>query len=68
MTNPTTYPSRPVELPLRLDSAPPPVAGCDVCEALSGERTKALAKGDRSKVSDVNVEIRDHPHKEGRRP
>ncbi|UQA95084.1 hypothetical protein [Streptomyces halobius] len=66
MTNPTTYPAPPVELPLRLDSDPPPVPGCDVCMALSEERSEAQANGDMSKVSDVNVEIRSHPHKKRR--
>lgn len=66
MTNPTPYPSPPVELPLRLDTDPPPVPGCDVCGALSEERSEARAMGDMSKVSDMNVEIRNHPHKERR--
>lgn len=67
MTNPTTYPSPPVELPLRLHSDPPPVSDCDVCQALNGERAEARAKSDLSKVSDVNVEIRNHPHNGRRR-
>jgi hypothetical protein len=66
MTHPTTYPSPPVELPLRLDADPPPFAHCDVCAALDRERSEARAKGNGSKVSDCNVEIRSHPHK-GRR-
>lgn len=66
MTNPTTYPSPPVELPLSLEGDPPPVGGCDVCQALSEERSRAQTKGDLSKVSDVNVEIRQHPHKKRR--
>ncbi|MEU8625882.1 hypothetical protein [Streptomyces sp. NPDC048669] len=39
-----------------------PVKGCDVCEALEKERTAAHAIGDGSKVSDCNVEMRQHPH------
>jgi hypothetical protein len=63
MSEPTRYATRPVELPLRLDTDPLPVPGCDVCGALDRERREARGKGDMSKVSDVNVEIRDHPHK-----
>ncbi|GGN49953.1 hypothetical protein GCM10011579_004230 [Streptomyces albiflavescens] len=66
MTHRTTYPGPPVELPLRLDADPPPGAGCDVCDALDRERIEAQGKGDMSKVSDINIEIRSHPHK-GRR-
>ncbi|MEE4421203.1 MULTISPECIES: hypothetical protein [Streptomyces] len=42
---------------------PAPIDGCDVCEALARERVAAGAVGDRSKVSDCNVEIRRHPHR-----
>lgn len=62
MTEPITYPRPPVELPLRLDTDPPPKPGCDVCGALASERDEARATGNMSKVSDVNVEIRQHPH------
>ncbi|MFC7264526.1 hypothetical protein [Streptomyces lutosisoli] len=65
MTDPTRYATPPVELPLRLDAEPLPVPGCDVCSALDQERSEARGKGDMSKVSDINVEIRSHPH-EGR--
>ncbi|MEV3855976.1 hypothetical protein AB0J38_16830 [Streptomyces sp. NPDC050095] len=65
MANPTTYPSPPVELPLRLDADPGPVGGCDVCGALDKQRAEARAKGDLSKVSDMNVEILGHPHDAG---
>ncbi|MGG7571888.1 hypothetical protein [Streptomyces sirii] len=41
---------------------PQPVAGCDVCEALARQRAGAYAVGDRSAVTDRNVEIRRHPH------
>ncbi|WP_330175184.1 hypothetical protein OG875_17665 [Streptomyces sp. NBC_01498] len=67
MTDPTTYSVPPIELPLNFPSDPAPVAGCDVCQALGGERGEARAKGDLSKVSDVNVEIRQHPHEKRRR-
>ncbi len=63
MTLPRTYPSRPVELPLRLDGDPEPVEGCDVCQALGSQRSEAREGRDVSKVSDCNVEIRNHPHK-----
>lgn len=67
MTNPPTYQGDPVELPLRLDSDPAPVPGCDICGALTSERENARGKGDMSKVSDLNVELRSHPHKGQRR-
>lgn len=68
MTLPRTYPSPPVELPLSLYCAPDPVADCDVCQALDKQRSEARAEGDMSKVSDLNVEIRNHPHRgRGRR-
>lgn len=41
---------------------PEPAAGCDVCEALARQRAGAYAVGDRSRVTDCNVEIRRHPH------
>jgi hypothetical protein len=41
---------------------PEPVAGCDVCGALAVQRAKAYVVGDRSKVTDCNVEIGRHPH------
>nr|WP_234025074.1 hypothetical protein [Streptomyces sp. SID8354] len=41
---------------------PEPVAGCDVCAALAGQRARAHAVGNRSMVTDCNVEIRRHPH------
>jgi hypothetical protein len=48
-------------------TAPEPVPGCDVCGALAIERSEARRRGDLSKVSDVNVEIRKHPHAKRRR-
>lgn len=63
MTLPNTYPGPPVELPLRLDGDPNPAADCDVCQALSEQRSEAHAKRDMSKVSDCNIEIRNHPHR-----
>ena len=38
--------------------APPPA--CEVCQALARQRTEAAASGDHSRVSDCNVEIRNH--------
>ncbi|WP_079052691.1 hypothetical protein [Streptomyces regalis] len=68
MTLPRTYPSPPVELPLRLDGDPEPDTDCDVCQALDEQRSEARAKRDMSKVSDLNIEIRNHPHRgKGRR-
>lgn len=56
-----TYPQPPVELPLRLDSEPKGDPNCEVCRALVKERSDAQARGDSSKVSDCNVELRKHP-------
>ncbi|MDT0467060.1 hypothetical protein [Streptomyces gibsoniae] len=39
---------------------PAPHPGCKVCGALAAERERAQAAGDVSKVSDCNVEIREH--------
>ncbi|WP_078876222.1 hypothetical protein [Streptomyces sp. 769] len=41
---------------------PEPVAGCDVCGALVRQRAAARSRGDMSKVTDCNVELRRHPH------
>jgi hypothetical protein len=39
---------------------PRPPAGCGVCAALVKERAEAKGRGDMSRVSDLNVEIRNH--------
>ncbi|GHH81070.1 hypothetical protein GCM10017771_01960 [Streptomyces capitiformicae] len=49
----------PVSLGLPLDEPTPP-DDCGVCTALANERTEARARGDLSRVSDLNVEIRNH--------
>ncbi|AJT64871.1 hypothetical protein T261_3201 [Streptomyces lydicus] len=41
---------------------PEPVAGCDVCTALAGQRAAARAVRDLTKVIDCNIEMRSHPH------
>ncbi|MGW0865726.1 hypothetical protein [Streptomyces sp. NPDC002611] len=41
---------------------PQPVHGCAKCGALARQREHARAAGDRSGVSDYNVQIRRHPH------
>ncbi|MFJ8192792.1 hypothetical protein ACIQ8D_23975 [Streptomyces sp. NPDC096094] len=46
---------------------PAPSATCDVCQALARQRAAARDAGNLSRVSDCNVEIRNHPHKP-RRP
>ncbi|MFF4601912.1 hypothetical protein ACFY12_04015 [Streptomyces sp. NPDC001339] len=43
---------------------PEPVAGCDVCSALAGQRAAARAVGNLSIVIDCNIELRSHPHPE----
>lgn len=41
--------------------APPePVEGCDICGVLVKQRGEAQARGDRSAVSDCNVELAAH--------
>ncbi|MYU52157.1 MULTISPECIES: hypothetical protein [Streptomyces] len=44
---------------------PEPVPHCDVCGALAEQRSSARRAHDMSRVSDLNIEIRRHPH-EGR--
>lgn len=53
-------------LGLPLDEPVPP-ADCDVCAALVRQRAEARARGDLSRVSDHNVEIRNHHHRPPRR-
>ncbi|AWN28668.1 hypothetical protein DKG71_23320 [Streptomyces sp. NEAU-S7GS2] len=45
--------------------APKPAAECDICQALVNERQLAEARGDKSKVVDLNIELRNHPEHEG---
>lgn len=40
---------------------PKPSAECDVCQALLHQRQLAAARGDMSKVTDLNIELRNHP-------
>lgn len=51
--------SPPVHLSLPTE-APSPAPGCDVCAALAGQRGEAYRRGDRSAVSDCDVEITAH--------
>ncbi|MQS02919.1 hypothetical protein [Streptomyces alkaliterrae] len=60
MSQPRTYPSAPVDLPLRLDVEPTPVAGCAGCAELAALRGRARAGGDMATVTDCNVLIRRH--------
>jgi hypothetical protein len=62
MTEPTRYQTAPVVLPLRLELEPVPVAGCDVCGALDRQRTEYRRLRDMTRVTDCNVELRQHPH------
>ncbi|MCT9009505.1 hypothetical protein N4G66_32490 [Streptomyces rhizosphaerihabitans] len=59
MTEPRRHPTGPVE---PLDKEPEPTTGCDVCLALDSQRTEARKRGDLSRVSDMNVEIRRNAH------
>ncbi|WP_333745867.1 hypothetical protein [Streptomyces sp. IBSBF 2950] len=49
----------PITLGLPLEEPAPP-ADCGVCAALVVQRSEARARDDLSKVSDLNVEIRNH--------
>ncbi|WP_371580169.1 hypothetical protein [Streptomyces sp. NBC_01314] len=55
----TTLDYSPISLGLPLDE-PKPSTDCQVCAALVRQRTEARARGDMSRVSDLNVEIRNH--------
>ncbi|MEU5341283.1 hypothetical protein AB0H18_10685 [Streptomyces sp. NPDC020766] len=61
MTEPSTYPSAPVELPMRTLLEPTPVEGCAGCVELANTRDRARAGGDLTTVSDCNVFLRRHP-------
>ncbi|WP_078624291.1 hypothetical protein [Streptomyces monomycini] len=61
MSEPKTYPSAPVELPLRFDLEPTPVEGCAGCAELVNVRIRARAVGDITTVTDCNVYLRRHP-------
>ncbi|WP_250302450.1 hypothetical protein OG204_18135 [Streptomyces sp. NBC_01387] len=61
MTEPTTYSTAPVELPMCTDREPTPVAGCVGCGELAEMRARARAVGDMTTVSDCNVFMRRHP-------
>ncbi|MEU3712338.1 hypothetical protein [Streptomyces catenulae] len=61
MSQPRTYPSEAVELPLRLDAEPGPVPDCAGCTELANVRDRARAGGDMTTVSDCNVFLRRHP-------
>lgn len=56
---------KPITLGLPLDQPEPP-ADCGVCQALARQRAEAARRGDQSRVSDYNVEIRNH-HVESQR-
>lgn len=58
MKTPTTM-DEPVVLGLPLPDARPP-ADCGVCAALVKQRSAARARDDLSRVSDLNIEIRNH--------
>lgn len=42
---------------------PKPTEDCGVCTALAKQRADAEARGDFSRVSDCNIELRNHPHR-----
>ncbi|WP_267243897.1 hypothetical protein [Streptomyces sp. PR69] len=41
---------------------PDPMPGCGVCAALAQQRAEAMGRRDWSRVTDCNVEIRNHHH------
>lgn len=59
MDDTKTTMAAPVHL-LDAPEPPKPHQGCDVCDALVGERVDAARLGDWSRVVDVNVEIGRH--------
>jgi len=62
MTDPKTYPGRPVELPDRSgELEPTPVEGCAGCAELAKVRDWARQSNDRTTVTDANVLMRRHP-------
>ncbi|MFJ6483273.1 MULTISPECIES: hypothetical protein [unclassified Streptomyces] len=61
MSEPRTYPSASVTLPLRLGPDPAPVPGCAGCTELANVRDRARAGGDLTTVTDCNVYLRRHP-------
>ncbi|MCF1510111.1 hypothetical protein LZ604_21315 [Streptomyces glomeratus] len=58
--------SAPVDLPLPLEW-PAPAPHCRVCTALAKQRAEAAEARDYSRVSDCNVEIREHKDDHPRR-
>lgn len=61
MSQPRTYPSIPVELPLNLGLEPVPVPGCAGCAELANVRDRARTGGDMTTVTDCNIYLRRHP-------
>ncbi|QOV38687.1 hypothetical protein IM697_10080 [Streptomyces ferrugineus] len=59
----------PVTLGLPLGNPGPP-DDCGVCQALAHQRAEAAGRGDLSRMSDINIEIRNHhePRRMRRRP
>lgn len=69
MSEPNTYPSAPVELPLKLSELEPtPVEGCAGCTELAKVRDWARASGDQTTATDCNVFIRRRSEEHGCTP
>jgi hypothetical protein len=66
LTDPHTTMDPPPLVRLPPDDPVPP-SDCGVCAALVRQRAEASSRGDMSRVSDYNVEIRDHHHRPPRR-
>jgi hypothetical protein len=69
MSSPKTTMDPPITLGLPLGDPTPP-DDCGVCQALAHQRAEAAGRGDLSRVSDINIEIRNHhePRQTRRRP
>ncbi|WP_079030820.1 hypothetical protein [Streptomyces ambofaciens] len=62
MTKPRTYPTAPVELPMReAELEPVPVEGCAGCAELDKVRARARVVNDQATITDANVLLRRHP-------
>ncbi|WP_435193036.1 hypothetical protein [Streptomyces sp. NRRL F-5630] len=58
MNRPTQ--ENPISLPLWSNEVPKPVPGCYLCDNIAHERSYAVANGNASLVSDLNVRLRRH--------
>jgi hypothetical protein len=57
----------PVHLPEPVPD-PDPEPGCDVCGALAEQRRTAKRDGNLTRVTDINIELRNHGTRHDRKP